>query len=57
MTVTAQTYQFFQRYALIAPNATPDYTSASDSEKAKYAFFADNTTEKMSDGSPAYVFS
>lgn len=56
MVVTAQTYQFDQKYALIAPNATPVYTSASDAEKATYGFFADDVTEELSDGSPAYQF-
>jgi hypothetical protein len=57
MVVTAQTYQFDQKYALIAPNSTPVYTSATDAEKAKYAFFADDVTGKLSDGSDPYVFS
>lgn len=57
MIVTAQAYQFDQRYARIAPNATPIYTLASDDEKSKYAFFADSVTERLSDGSGAYVFS
>ncbi|MCP4493642.1 MAG: hypothetical protein GY820_41025 [Gammaproteobacteria bacterium] len=56
MTVTAQVYQFDQKYALIAPNATPVYTISSDAERGRYAFFADDTTEKMSDGSEPYVF-
>lgn len=56
MVVTAQTYQFDQKYALIAPNATPVYTSASDEEKAIYAFFADDVTGELSDGSDPYVF-
>lgn len=57
MVVTAQTYQFDQKYAKIAPNSTPVYTSASDSEKLNYAFFADDVTGKLSDGSDPYVFS
>jgi hypothetical protein len=57
MVVTAQTYQFDQKYALIAPNSTPVYTIASDDQKAKYAFFADDVTGKLSDGSDPYVFS
>ena len=57
MFVTAQVYQFDQKYALIAPNTTPAYTIASDAEKAKYAFFADDVTVKLSDGSDPYVFS
>lgn len=57
MVVTAQTYQFDQRYGKIAPNSTPVYTSATDNEKSNYVFFADSVTGKMSDGSDAYVFS
>jgi len=57
MEVTAQVYQFDQKYGLIAQNSTPVYGSATDDEKAKYVFFADDVTEELSDGSPAYVFS
>lgn len=52
MIVTAQVYQFDQKYALIAPNSTPVYTSATDDEKSKYAFFA-----PLSDGAEPYTFS
>lgn len=56
MDVTAQVYQFDQKYALIAPNNTPVYTNATDEQRETYAFFADDTTEELSDGSDAYVF-
>lgn len=56
MDVTAQVYQFDQRYALIAPNNTPVYGSATEAQRQRYAFFADDTTEQLSDGSAAYVF-
>lgn len=55
MVVTAQAYQFDQRYGLIAPNDMPDYTSASPEQRNKYAFFADNDA-KMSNGDYANVF-
>lgn len=57
MVVTAMAYLFNQKYALIAPNSTPVYTSATDADKEKYAFFADSVTGKLSDGSDPYVFS
>ena len=57
MVVTAMAYLFDQKYALIAPNSTPVYTSATPDQKSKYAFFADDVTRKLSDGADPYVFS
>ncbi|MCP4898883.1 MAG: hypothetical protein GY906_18075 [bacterium] len=42
-----------KRYGLIAPDGTSDYGSASDAEKATYAFIS-GATEKMSDDTDAY---
>lgn len=44
------------RYGLIAPNTTPDYLDASDDERCRYAFIADDTTCKMSNGDDEYIF-
>ena len=56
MTVTAETYQFDQRYAFFAPNNTPVYSSATSAQRESYGFFADDTTEELSDGTDAYQF-
>jgi hypothetical protein len=37
-------------------NTAPDFPAATDEEKRLGAFFADNVTLKMSDGSDAYLF-
>lgn len=55
MTVTAQTYQYDQRYGLIAPNDVPDYNSATDEQKEAYIFLVDDTTELLPDGSEPCV--
>ena len=56
MVVTAQTYQFDQRYGFIAENTRLDYTSSSASEQVRGVYFADDVTLKMSNGDPAYQF-
>lgn len=42
-----------KRYAFIAPNGTPDYLAASETQRA-YAFVAGTATEKMSNGDDPY---
>ncbi len=44
-----------QRYCLIAPSGTLDYTAASDTVKATYGFVSDGVTEKMSNGDEGYL--
>ena len=44
------------RYAYFAPDAQADYTSATDDEKARYAFLCDTSTQQMSNGDDPYVF-
>ena len=60
--LTLQRYYYSQRYAAIAPNATPNYNAASTAQKDKYAFFAARgdgdvwSAANFSDGKPPYVF-
>lgn len=56
MTVTAQTYQFDQRYGFIAENTRGDYTSSTAAQQSRGVYFADDTTLEMSNGDPAYQF-
>ena len=56
MVITAQLFQFDQRYGRIAENSRPVYSLSSDEEKEKGIYFADNITSKMSDGTDAYKF-
>jgi hypothetical protein len=53
--LACQSWFTFVRYAFIAANGTPDYTAASTSEKSAYAFIADSTTGKMSNGDEPYL--
>jgi hypothetical protein len=52
-TVKALTSSFVGRYFFVAPDATPDYSSATEAQKAAYGFIsqADGT---FSDGSAGY---
>jgi hypothetical protein len=52
-TVKALTSSFIGRYFFVAPDATPDYSSATDAQKAAYGFIcqADGT---FSDGTEGY---
>lgn len=45
----------FNRYAKIAPNSMPDYTSATQNQKDVYGFICDSTTLQMSNGDDGYV--
>jgi len=47
-------FRFGTRFAFIAPDATPDYSAASDTEKQNYAFIAPDTGQ-FSDGTDAYA--
>ena len=54
--ITAQTYQFDQIYGFITENTRPDYLASSDSQRARGAYFCDNTTLKMSNGDAPFQF-
>lgn len=54
--VIAQSYQFDQNYGYIVENTRPVYTASTDAQKARGAYFADDVTLEMSDGSPPYQF-
>lgn len=54
LTLTAQAFQFDQLYGYITENSRPDFTSSSDAQKARGAYFADDGTVLMSDGSKPY---
>ena len=56
MTIIAQTYQFDKNYGYVCENTRPVYTLSSDAQKARGAYFADDVTKKMSDGSDPYLF-
>ena len=49
--VTAFTSSFVGNYFFFAPAGTPDYTSATDEQKASYGYFVD-AAEEYSDGEP-----
>jgi hypothetical protein len=51
--VTALTSSFSGRYAFVAPNTTPDYSSASDTEKSSFGFIVADTLV-FPDGNPPY---
>jgi hypothetical protein len=51
--VTADLTRFAGRYAFIGPNSLPNYPSATDEEKANYAFICYDTGVFL-DGEPAY---
>lgn len=42
------------RQCIVAPNSTPVYTSASESDKGSYGFLCDEATGQMSNGDDAY---
>ena len=46
-------FRFGDRFAFIAPDLTPDYSAASDTEKLSYSFIAPDTGV-FSDGNNAY---
>ncbi len=52
--IVAQAYQFDLRFALIAPDATPVYSSASADEKRIYGFIGADTEPAFADGSDYY---
>lgn len=53
--LACQSWFAFVRYAFVAADGTPDYTSASDAEKARYGFIAFDSTGKMSNGDEPYL--
>ena len=53
--ITLQRFQFDQRYAYFTENSRPDYTSSSDAQKARGAYWVD-ATEIFGDGGDAYRF-
>jgi len=53
----AQAFRFDQKYGYFTENTRPVFTASSAAQKARGAYWADNTTKKMSDGSDAYRFS
>jgi hypothetical protein len=55
--VTAQRFQFDQRYGYVTDNARPVYSSSSDAQKARGAYFVDDLTLTFGDGSSPYVVS
>lgn len=54
--ITAQTYQFDQRYGLIAENTRGDYSSSSVDEIGRGFYIVDENTLKFGDGTGPYVF-
>lgn len=52
--IEAESTAFGKRYGFIAPNGYPNYTSATEAQRA-YAFVATTATGKMSNGDPGYV--
>lgn len=54
--VTVQSVGFSGRYAFVAPAGLPDYTAATEAQRA-YAFVASVATEKMSNGDAPYLVS
>jgi hypothetical protein len=54
--LTTQVFQYDQIYGYITENARPVFTSSSSAQKARGAYFCDNGTLKMSDGSDPYRF-
>ena len=52
--IVAQTYLFFQKYGFITENTRPVYTASTDTQRARGAYFCNNTTLKMSNGDPAF---
>lgn len=51
----ALSFSFTKRYWFIGPNSLPDYTAATDDQKAQYAWIADTSTEKLSNGDDPYT--
>lgn len=53
--ITAQTYQFDQRYGFIAENTRGDYSSSSVDEIERGTYIVDDITLKFGDGTGPYV--
>lgn len=53
--LSLQDFDLSNRYAWIMANAAPDFTAASDAEKARGCFYSD-ANGLMSDGTPGYYF-
>ena len=52
----AQAFRFDGRYAYITDNSRPTFMASTEAQKARGAYFCDDITLKMSDGSDAYRF-
>lgn len=55
--VTAQKFQFDQRYAFITENTRPSYSASNAAQRARGAYFVNNSTLVFGDGTSPYVFS
>ena len=55
--IKAQKFQFDQRYGYVTENTRPLYTASSDAQKARGAYFVDETTLVFGDNTGPYVFS
>lgn len=51
-----QKFQFDKRYGFFTENTRPVYTSSSDAQKARGAYFVDEMTLEFGDGGLPYVF-
>lgn len=51
----AESSYFTGRYGLISPPGTPNYSSATKAQKAKYGFIVDGTTLLFPDGTGPYI--
>lgn len=56
MTITAQIYQFDQRYGFIAENTRASYNSSTDAQRDRGVYFANSGTVKMNNGDAPYQF-
>lgn len=55
--IKAQKFQFDQRYGYVTENTRPVYNSSSAAQKARGAYFVNNTTLVFGDATGPYVFS
>lgn len=55
--IKAQQFQFDQRYGYVTENTRPVYNSSSAAQKARGAYFVNNTTLVFGDATGPYVFS
>lgn len=53
---TAQAFFLGLNYAYYTENSRPSFTASTPAQKARGAYWADDTTKLMSDGSPAYRY-